>query len=59
MKRSDMPEKALVTYKNSNDARAHAFVKFLKYLYDTEQFELAEQLQEFVRESKRELYGED
>lgn len=59
MKREDIPKGALVTYKNFNDAKAHALVKFLKYLYDTEQVELAEKLQEYVKEAKKNFMEEN
>lgn len=59
MTRADIPEGALVTYKNLNDAKAHALGKFLGYLYETEQIELADKLQAYVKESIKELYGED
>ena len=59
MKREDIPKGALVTHKNLNDAKAHALGKFLGYLYETEQIELADKLQEYVKESVKELYGED
>lgn len=59
MKREDIPRNALVTHKNKNDAKAHAYTKFCCYLYETGQIELAEKMQEFLKESIKELYGED
>lgn len=59
MKKTDIPKGALVTYKNLNDAKAHAFGQFLKYLYETEQVELAEKGQEILKESIKEFYGDE
>lgn len=59
MKRADIPKGAMVTYKNLNDAKAHAFGKFLSYLYETEQIELAEKGQAILKESIKELYGDE
>lgn len=59
MKREDISKGALVTYKNKNDAKAYAYTKFCCYLYENGQVELAEKMQEFLKESIKELYGED
>lgn len=59
MKKEDVPKGAMVTYKNQNDAKAHAYGKFASYLYENGYQELAEKMQEFLKESIIELYGEN